>query len=55
MAETKKQEKSSSTAPKKAKPKKKRKLADAHGVAHIHATVNNTIITITDVKGNAIA
>ena len=25
------------------------------GVAHIHATFNNTIITITDVAGNAVA
>ncbi len=25
------------------------------GVAHIHATFNNTLITITDVAGNAIA
>ncbi len=26
-----------------------------HGQAHIHATFNNTIITMTDQKGNAIA
>ncbi len=26
-----------------------------HGVAHIQATFNNTIVTITDVKGNAIS
>ncbi len=25
------------------------------GIAHIHSTFNNTIITITDTKGNAIA
>jgi small subunit ribosomal protein S11 len=25
------------------------------GVAHIHTTFNNTIVTITDVDGNAIA
>ena len=25
------------------------------GVAHINATFNNTLITITDVQGNAIA
>lgn len=25
------------------------------GVAHIHATFNNTIVTITDVAGNAVA
>ncbi len=27
----------------------------AKGVAHIHSTFNNTIVTITDEKGNAIA
>ncbi len=26
-----------------------------HGVAHIRSTFNNTIITITDIKGNAIS
>ena len=26
-----------------------------NGVAHIHSTFNNTIVTITDVEGNAIA
>ena len=35
--------------------KKKIKRAFTKGVAHIHATFNNTIITITDEKGNAIA
>jgi small subunit ribosomal protein S11 len=55
MAETKKQEKATTAPAKKPKAKKKRKLVDVHGVAHIHATVNNTIVTITDVKGNAIA
>ncbi len=37
------------------KSKKKKKLASANGVAHIHSTVNNTIITMTDVQGNAIS
>ncbi len=27
----------------------------AHGIAHIQATFNNTIVTITDVRGNALA
>ena len=27
----------------------------AKGVAHIHSTFNNTIVTITDESGNAIA
>lgn len=32
----------------------KKKAVEAEGVAHIQATFNNTIITITDAKGNAI-
>ena len=39
--------------PVKAKKKVKRQLIDA--VAHIHASFNNTIITITDRQGNALA
>lgn len=35
--------------------KKKIKRAFTHGVAHIHTSFNNTIVTITDDKGNAIA
>lgn len=31
----------------------KREVAD--GIAHVHATFNNTIITITDRKGNALS
>jgi small subunit ribosomal protein S11 len=41
-----------------AKAKKTRKKVRKNiqtGVAHIHASFNNTIITITDVAGNAIA
>ncbi len=41
-----------------AKTKKVRKRVKKNiqtGVAHIHATFNNTIITITDVAGNTIA
>ena len=34
---------------------KAKKKNIAQGVAHIHSTHNNTIITFTDVKGNAIA
>lgn len=26
----------------------------SHGVAHVHATFNNTIITITDLQGNTV-
>ena len=35
--------------------KKKIKRSFTKGVAHIHATFNNTIVTITDEAGNAIA
>ncbi|HSR62339.1 MAG TPA: 30S ribosomal protein S11 [Gammaproteobacteria bacterium] len=35
--------------------KKKTKRTVADGVAHIHASFNNTIITITDRQGNALA
>ena len=39
--------------PAKAKKKGKRTVIDA--VAHIHASFNNTIITITDRQGNALS
>jgi len=42
-------------AVKKPAGKKKRKLASVNGIAHIHSTLNNTIVTITDEKGNAIS
>lgn len=35
--------------------KKKIKRSFTRGVAHIHATFNNTIVTITDQQGNVIA
>ena len=35
--------------------KKSKKVVEAEGVAHVNATVNNTTITITDPRGNAIA
>lgn len=37
----------------RAKPKEKKNIA--HGVAHIKSTFNNTIVTITDTKGEVIA
>jgi small subunit ribosomal protein S11 len=40
--------------PKKA-PRKKDRRVVYHGVAHIRASFNNTIITITDKDGNAVA
>ncbi len=39
----------------KAKGRKKtKKVTEAHGIAHIKATFNNTNITITDQQGNVI-
>jgi small subunit ribosomal protein S11 len=35
--------------------KKRIKKEIADGIAHIHASFNNTIVTITDRKGNALA
>jgi len=40
---------------KKRERKKKVQLASSIGVAHIKATFNNTIISITDVTGNVLA
>lgn len=34
--------------------KRSKKVADAEGVAHVQATFNNTTITITDARGNAV-
>jgi small subunit ribosomal protein S11 len=36
------------------KTKKKTRVIEAEGVAHIQATFNNTLITISDMLGNAI-
>ena len=41
------------TAKKKTKAKTKKSVAE--GIVHIHATFNNTIITITDRHGNALS
>src|SRR6266508_4753952 len=38
-----------------ARAKKKIKKSVAEGIAHIHASFNNTIITITDRQGNALS
>ena len=37
-----------------AKTKKRAKKSVAEGIAHIHASFNNTIITITDRQGNVL-
>jgi small subunit ribosomal protein S11 len=34
--------------------KRSRKVVEAEGIAHITATFNNTLITITDLQGNSI-
>jgi len=34
--------------------KKKKKVVESEGIAHIKATFNNTMITITDRSGNAV-
>ena len=39
--------------PIKARKKVKKNVAD--GIAHVHASFNNTIITITDRQGNALS
>ena len=36
------------------RPKSKKKVVESEGVAHIKATFNNTLITITDNAGNAV-
>ncbi len=35
--------------------KKTKRVVEAEGVAHVNATFNNTLITITDSHGNAVA
>jgi small subunit ribosomal protein S11 len=38
-----------------AAPKKVRRRAPSEGIAHIRATFNNTLINVTDSKGNVVA
>ncbi len=40
---------------KKAKKGKKEKRHVVQGIAHVHASFNNTLITITDAEGNVVA
>jgi small subunit ribosomal protein S11 len=41
--------------PKKgARPKRARRHVDAEGIAHIKATFNNTLVTITDLSGGVV-
>jgi len=41
--------------PKRTKKGKKKERVDPQGIAHIKATFNNTVITLTDVHGNVIS
>jgi small subunit ribosomal protein S11 len=41
-------------APKTPAAKRGKKVVEAEGIAHISATFNNLLITITDMKGNAL-
>jgi small subunit ribosomal protein S11 len=36
------------------RPKRSKKVVEAEGVAHVRATFNNTVITITDNAGNTL-
>src|SRR3982074_1316109 len=42
-------------APAATRARKKAKKVVSEGIAHVHASFNNTIITITDRQGNALA
>lgn len=42
-------------AKKVVRPKRRERKNIEHGVAHIRSTFNNTIVTITDTKGNALS
>jgi small subunit ribosomal protein S11 len=37
------------------KPKKRDRRVSTNGVAHVHSSFNNTIVTITDMDGNVIS
>ncbi len=41
--------------PKGRRPKRKDRKVEENGIAHIQATFNNTIVTITDTKGNVVS
>ena len=42
-------------AQQKGRKKKKKTKVDANGIAHVKATYNNTIVTLTDIYGNVIS
>jgi len=39
----------------KSSRKKTKKVVESEGIAHIKATFNNTLVTITDTQGNAVS
>ncbi len=39
----------------KSKGRRTKKVVEAEGMVHITATFNNTLITVTDMQGNAIS
>ena len=55
MTDAGKKAKDTTTSTKTTKSRKKVKRQIVEGVAHIYASFNNTIVTITDVHGNTIA
>ncbi len=54
-AEEKKAEEKKDAAPAAAKTRKKAKRQVSEGIAYVHASFNNTIVTITDRQGNTLA
>jgi small subunit ribosomal protein S11 len=42
-------------AKKVVRPKRKERKNIEHGIAHIRSTFNNTIVTLTDTRGNALS
>ncbi len=55
MEKDKEKEKEVSKAKAPAKVGKKKKVVPENGIAHIRATFNNTIVSITDTSGNVVA
>jgi small subunit ribosomal protein S11 len=54
-ADDKKADDKKEAAPAAVKTRKKAKRQVSEGVAHVHASFNNTIVTITDRQGNTLA
>lgn len=54
MADTTQQQEQKS-APAKPAPKRKQRRTITNGIAHVQATYNNTIVTLTDLAGNVLA